>query len=242
MNPSYPSSRPKHFLPLLLAATLAAALLLGGVTLASAQNKDKDQKKQKAVEKKKKADEQQGKAKDESQSRGDTSRPLTEAERENLFGKDSTSPAKPASAGDEGGGQAGAAVILGVGALLLAVFVFYSYCAKRICRNCGHEPGWLIWIPILQLVPQLAAAKLPGWMVILFLIPFVNVIALVFLFWKLCLALGKPGSVSLLMLVPGINAVLPIYLAFAAPSQANGSAPEQGTSSPGGDSGGITPA
>ena len=49
-------------------------------------------------------------------------------------------------------------VILGMGlllllfvlAVLLAFYVFYSYCFQQICKKTGHEPGGLIWIPIVR--------------------------------------------------------------------------------------------
>lgn len=105
--------------------------------------------------------------------------------------------------------------LLFVLAFAVAAHFFMSYCMKRICEKCGHEPGILIWIPIANLLPQLTAAKLPTWMIVLFLVPFVNVAAFVVLFWKLCEARSKPGALGLLMLVPFANLGLILYLAFA---------------------------
>jgi len=106
-------------------------------------------------------------------------------------------------------------VLLLVLAFAVAAHFFMSYCMKRICEKCGHEPGILIWIPIANLIPQLTAAKLPTWMIILFFIPLVNLAAFVMLFWKLCEARGKAGPLGLLMLVPVANLGLVLYLAFA---------------------------
>lgn len=97
----------------------------------------------------------------------------------------------------------------------LGIYAFFCFCMKRICEKCGHEPGILIWIPIANLIPQLTAAKQPIWMIVLFFIPFVNIGAIVFLFWKLCEARGKAGALGLLMLVPLANLGLILYLAFA---------------------------
>jgi hypothetical protein len=105
--------------------------------------------------------------------------------------------------------------LLLVFAFAIAAHFFVSFCMKRICEKCGHEPGILIWIPIGNLIPQLTAAKLPTWMIVLFLIPFVNVAAIVLLFWKLSEARGKSGALGLLMLVPVANLGLVLYLAFA---------------------------
>lgn len=123
--------------------------------------------------------------------------------------------------GTTSGVKTAAAAGIGIVALLfiltlsLAFYVFFCFCLKRICEKCGHEPGILIWIPIANLIPQLTAAKLPIWMIVLFFIPLVNIGAFVFMFWKLCEARGKAGPLGLLMLVPLANIGLLCYLAFA---------------------------
>ena len=54
---------------------------------------------------------------------------------------------------------------------VLAFYIFYCFCAKRICEKCGVNPGILIWIPIVNLVPLLQAAKMPVWMITSFFHP-----------------------------------------------------------------------
>ena len=105
------------------------------------------------------------------------------------------------------------AVLAVVLVIVLAFYVFFCFCAKRICEKCGVESGIMIWIPIVQLVPLLQVAQLPVWMIILFFIPIVGFIAGVYMWAKICTARGKSG-----LLVIGII-LLPIvfipYLAFA---------------------------
>ena len=113
-----------------------------------------------------------------------------------------------------------AATIAGLGilafmfvlALALVVYVFFCFCMKRICEKAGHEPGILIWIPIANFVPQLKAAQLPVWMIVLFFIPVVGIGMYFFLWVKLCIARGKPGWMGVFALFPPF---LMIYLAFA---------------------------
>ena len=107
------------------------------------------------------------------------------------------------------------AVLMAIITFSLVIYVFCCFCFKRICEKAGHEPGILIWIPIANLVPLLTAAKLPIWLIVLFFIPFVNIVAIVFLYWKLCEARSKPGALGLLILVPVANLGLILYLAFA---------------------------
>ena len=49
----------------------------------------------------------------------------------------------------------GLGLVLFVLLIVLAFYVFFCFCAKRICEKCGVNPGILIWIPIANLVPLL---------------------------------------------------------------------------------------
>jgi hypothetical protein len=42
----------------------------------------------------------------------------------------------------------------------VAIYVFYSYCLKRIVEKCGETPGGIIWVPILQMIPLFRVAKM----------------------------------------------------------------------------------
>ena len=106
------------------------------------------------------------------------------------------------------------AILLGC-VVALAIYVFICACYKRICGKCGVSPGVMIWIPIAQLVPLLQIAKMPVWMLILFIIPVVNVFVFLTMWFKICEALGKSGWLVLLFLVPIANIILIPYLAFS---------------------------
>jgi hypothetical protein len=97
----------------------------------------------------------------------------------------------------------------------LAVYIFYCFCYKRICEKCGVNPGILIWIPIAQLVPLLEVAKMPVWMIILLLIPLVNIVIVIMLLAKICIARGKSPWLVILLFVPIANLILIPYLAFS---------------------------
>ena len=116
-----------------------------------------------------------------------------------------------------------AAIFAGVGliavlfilAIALAFYIFFCYCAKRICEKAGHEPGALIWIPIANLVPLLTVAKLPVWFIILFFIPIVGFFVGIYMWFKICEARGKSGWMVLLIFVPVVNLAFIPYLAFS---------------------------
>ena len=108
----------------------------------------------------------------------------------------------------------GAIIIVGI-CLGLALYVFTSFCFKRICEKCGVTPGALVWIPIVRYVPLLEVAKMPGWMVVLFLIPLANIVVFFMMWAKVCVARGNSGWLVLLFLVPIANLILIPYLAFS---------------------------
>lgn len=97
----------------------------------------------------------------------------------------------------------------------LAFYLFYCFCCKRICEKCGHQPGVLIWIPIVNIIPMLQVAGLATWMLVLFLIPFVNIVIGIMMWAKVCSARGKSPWLVLLMFVPFLNIVFIPYLAFS---------------------------
>ncbi len=116
-----------------------------------------------------------------------------------------------------------AAIFMGVGLIALLVvlavalvfWIFFCSCCKRICEKAGHEPGAMIWIPIVNVVPLLTVAGLPIWLILLLFIPLVNVVVGLLIWWKICEARGKPGPLALLLLVPVVNLFVPVYLAFS---------------------------
>jgi hypothetical protein len=97
----------------------------------------------------------------------------------------------------------------------LAFYVFGCYCLKRICEKTGHQPGILIWIPIVNIIPLLQVAGMALWMIVLFLIPFVNIIVGVMMWAKICTARGKSPWLVIMIFIPLVNLVFVPYLAFS---------------------------
>lgn len=98
--------------------------------------------------------------------------------------------------------------------LLMSVYLFSSYCFGRICRKGGEEPGFVVWIPVAQFIPLMRVAQMPLWTLILLLIPLINLVVLLVLWAKICVALGKNPWLVVLWLVPVANLGLLAYLAF----------------------------
>ncbi len=109
----------------------------------------------------------------------------------------------------------GLGLILFILVICLAFYVFYCFCTKRICEKCGVNPGILIWIPIANLIPLLQVAKMPVWMILLFLVPLINLVIGIMLWVKICQARGKSGWLVILMFIPIANIIFIPYLAFS---------------------------
>ena len=66
----------------------------------------------------------------------------------------------------------------------LIVAVFYIYCLWRIFTKAG-KPGWAAIIPIYNTIVLLNIGGLSGWFVLLGLIPIVNIILAIIIYWNL---------------------------------------------------------
>lgn len=97
----------------------------------------------------------------------------------------------------------------------LAAHLGYCFCLKRICEKIGHEPGLLVWFPILNLIPRMQAARLPLWLLALYLLVIPIPFIFVYNWMMLCAARGKPAPLGLIVIVPLGFPVLVVLLAFA---------------------------
>ena len=105
-------------------------------------------------------------------------------------------------------------MIAAIGAGLI-FYIFYCYCAMLICQKTGNPPGVLVWLPFVQLIPMLRAARMsPLWFVAL-MVPVVNLIAHFVWSVKIVKARSKPTWVALVLLLPLTNILAFLYLAFS---------------------------
>ena len=78
--------------------------------------------------------------------------------------------------GNNAAGNAAAAGIMGaMGLVWLALLVLMIAALWRIFVKAG-EPGWAAIIPVYNLVVMLKIVGRPVWWIVLFLIPFVNLV------------------------------------------------------------------
>lgn len=103
-------------------------------------------------------------------------------------------------------------------AIAFLCYLLGCYLMKRICENAGSDPGALIWVPVLQILPIMKAADMNlVWLLVVF-VPFVGGILFTGVLWiKLCQACNKPAWLGILAFVPVANIFLILYLAFSSP-------------------------
>ncbi len=109
--------------------------------------------------------------------------------------------------GEQGIGFFGILVAIGL-------FVFFSYCLQAICEKVNHDPGVLIWIPFVQLIPMAQVAGINPLLLLLYFIPFVNIAFMLYHWAKVCIAIGKSPWLVIMMLIPLVNLAFLPLLAF----------------------------
>jgi hypothetical protein len=103
----------------------------------------------------------------------------------------------------------------------LVIYIFTAICLLRIAKKTAQGPNWWAWVPIANCFLMCKIAGLPYWWLfgLLFsFIPILNllVIALfVYVWYKIALALNKPGWIGILTIIPIVNLVVMGYLAFS---------------------------
>jgi len=97
----------------------------------------------------------------------------------------------------------------------LILYVYLAICLMVIANKTNTPNSWLAWIPVANIYLMCKVAGKPGWWVILFFIPFVNIVIGIIVWMKIAEARKKPGWVGILMIIPFVNLIIPGYLAFS---------------------------
>jgi magnesium-transporting ATPase (P-type) len=112
-----------------------------------------------------------------------------------------------------------AAVLAGFMTIILIVgaglYLYSSLCLFLIAKKLDVPAAWTAWIPIIQVWTFFQSAGKSLWWILLFFIPFVNLIVVVYLWMCIAENLGKNKWLGLLALVPIANLILPAVLAFS---------------------------
>ncbi len=98
---------------------------------------------------------------------------------------------------------------------ILGLYLFHCYCCLLICRKSGSEPGALVWLPLLQVLPMLKAAGMsPLWFLVC-LVPGLNLMAQILWCIKITQARRKSALVAFLLIFPISSPFAALYLAFS---------------------------
>ena len=92
--------------------------------------------------------------------------------------------------GDGGGSAAGAGIGIGITIVYLAIVVLAIAGMWKVFVKAG-KPGWAAIIPIYNMVVLCEIAGKPAWWVVLFFIPFVNLIMLIIVSLAIAAKFGK---------------------------------------------------
>ena len=94
----------------------------------------------------------------------------------------------------------------------LAVYIFMAYCISRIAKKTGHADKTIwAWIPVLNILLLLEVSGKPMWWILLYLIPFVNIVVGLIVWMSVAEKCGKESWWGLLTLIPIVNFVI-IYM------------------------------
>jgi len=99
--------------------------------------------------------------------------------------------------------------------IYILIYAWMAICLQRIAEKTSTPNGWLAWIPIANIYLMCMIARQPWWWLLLCLIPYVNIVFIILLWWKIAEAMGKPGWLGLLMIIPGVNLVILGILSFS---------------------------
>ena len=101
--------------------------------------------------------------------------------------------------------------------LFIAVATYFAWglALYLIAKKTDTQNAWFAWIPILNILLMLDIAGLDWWWILLFLVPCVNVLVSLYVWWQICEERNKPGILCLLMLIPLVNVLFALYLGLS---------------------------
>ena len=99
--------------------------------------------------------------------------------------------------------------------IAVAVYVYVAYSIMVIANRTNTENSWFAWVPILNLYLLCKIADKPGWWIILFLIPLVNIVISIIVWMRIAEKMGKPSWLGILWVIPPLGLIIVGYLAFS---------------------------
>ncbi len=116
---------------------------------------------------------------------------------------------------------------------MIGIYIIGSWLFFRIAKNAGcTENAWWAWVPILNLFLMCQMGGKSYWWVLLFLVPIVNIVAIIALSWQIARNCGQSGWWGVCMLIPFIGIAATCVLAFSTPNKGKSMPPSRPTTQP----------
>jgi hypothetical protein len=85
----------------------------------------------------------------------------------------------------------------------LAILAFFGYCGWKLFEKAG-QPGWAALIPIYNAIVLLKIVGKPTWWIILFIIPVVNYVFIIWTYNMLSKSFGKTEGFTVGLVLLGV--------------------------------------
>ncbi len=98
---------------------------------------------------------------------------------------------------------------------IIISYIYLSICLSKIAKKTNTSNSWFAWVPILNIYLACGIAGKPGIWVFWLLIPIINIIPGIILYFAIVKRLKVSAWWAILMLLPVTNIVVPGILAFS---------------------------
>ena len=96
----------------------------------------------------------------------------------------------------------------------MVLYVVYSLPIFIIARKSEHEYAWFAFIPFLDLWLMCDMADVEIWWILIFMLPFINVLFYIYLWSRIAENTNKSPLWGILMIVPVVDIAVGFYLAL----------------------------
>jgi hypothetical protein len=115
--------------------------------------------------------------------------------------------------GELAGGLFAAGFMLVFFVVSIGLYAFFAYTLQLTAKKLGMENTWMAWVPVANLYLMVLMSEKPMWWLVMFFLPFANLIAFIVIWMAIAEKRGKPNWWGLLMLVPLVQFYAAYYLA-----------------------------
>ena len=99
--------------------------------------------------------------------------------------------------------------------MMIVMMIIIGFPLAKMAKEDGDEMSWMAFIPLSNLYTMVKLSGKEIWWIVLMLIPCVNIVAMIMVWWAIAEKKGKPGALAIGMLFPIVNLIVPYYLAFS---------------------------